>query len=373
MTRLGSPIVGGGARALTPLRREVEAYFRGTGRTFATPVDLELVPDGFGRRVLEATMAIPYGELVTYGDVAASAGSLRAGRAAGRRPEPMPDRAVRPVPSGRPRRRNDRRATGATRTANDGSFATKAPSDRTFRRSREKMVPMSFRRTLIAVLGLGAARERLRRLRRAVGRRRRRASSPFSLSLEVASSDLAVGAPQHFELGIFSSDGQSVQLLSFGQMAFSFSFLGDGSQSPQPGPQATGTYVGAFGTQQSGPAPAFTDPNEARGIYQAEVAFDQAGTWQVDATVDVPGTGTQTLSAPFVVSAEASLAGAGRPGAADGEPDGRLEGRARGRDRFAGARRRAGARSRAASVDDRRRARAAPADRGDLLDARRSA
>jgi methylated-DNA-[protein]-cysteine S-methyltransferase len=83
MTRLGSSISGGGARAMAPLRREVEAYFRGTGRSFATPVDLELVPDGFGRRVLEATMAIPYGELVTYGDVAASAGSLRAGRAAG--------------------------------------------------------------------------------------------------------------------------------------------------------------------------------------------------------------------------------------------------------------------------------------------------
>jgi len=83
MTRLGSSISGGGARAMAPLRREVEAYFRGTGRSFATPVDLELMPDGFGRRVLEATMAIPYGELVTYGDVAASAGSLRAGRAAG--------------------------------------------------------------------------------------------------------------------------------------------------------------------------------------------------------------------------------------------------------------------------------------------------
>ena len=161
-------------------------------------------------------------------------------------------------------------------------------------------MPMSFRRTLIAVLGSGLL------VGACTGSDEPPTPTPAtgasSLAAEVASSDLAVGAPQHFELGIFSSDGQSVQLLSFGQMAFSFSFLGDGSQSPQPGPQATGTYVGAFGTQQSGPAPAFTDPNEARGIYQAEVAFDQAGTWQVDATVDVPGTGTQTLSAPFVVS-----------------------------------------------------------------------
>lgn len=81
--RLRSSIAGGSTRVLTQVRRELEAYFRGTGRTFATPVDLELVADGFGRRVLEATMAIPFGELATYGDVAASAGSLRAGRAAG--------------------------------------------------------------------------------------------------------------------------------------------------------------------------------------------------------------------------------------------------------------------------------------------------
>jgi methylated-DNA-[protein]-cysteine S-methyltransferase len=80
---LGSSIHHRRARDLTPLRLEVEAYFRGRGRTFATPVDLTLVPDGFGRRVLEATMAVPFGELATYGDVAASAGSLRAGRAAG--------------------------------------------------------------------------------------------------------------------------------------------------------------------------------------------------------------------------------------------------------------------------------------------------
>jgi hypothetical protein len=128
-----------------------------------------------------------------------------------------------------------------------------------------------------------------------------------SLSMEVASSDLAVGASQHFEVGVFSSDGQGVQLLSFGQMSLGFSYLGDGSSEPQPGPQAVGTYVGAYGTPQDGPAPAFTDPNDARGIYLADVTFDQAGTWQVDATVDIPGEGSQTLSASFVVSEKHSL------------------------------------------------------------------
>jgi hypothetical protein len=128
-----------------------------------------------------------------------------------------------------------------------------------------------------------------------------------SLSMEVASSDLAVGSTQHVEVGIFTSDGQGVRLLSFGQMSLGFSYLGDGSGAPQPGPQAVGTYVGAYGTPQDGPEPTFTDPNDARGIYLADVTFDQAGTWQVDATVDIPGEGTQTLSASFVVAEKHSL------------------------------------------------------------------
>lgn len=70
-------------RGLASVRREVDAYFRGSRRPFLTPVDLSLAPTGFGRRVLEATMRIPFAELATYGDIAAAAGSPRGGRAAG--------------------------------------------------------------------------------------------------------------------------------------------------------------------------------------------------------------------------------------------------------------------------------------------------
>jgi methylated-DNA-[protein]-cysteine S-methyltransferase len=80
--RIGSAIRTGG-RDLAPVRREVEAYFAGRARAFRTPVDLSLIGGGFGRRVLVATMRIPFGELATYGDVAAAAGSPRGGRAAG--------------------------------------------------------------------------------------------------------------------------------------------------------------------------------------------------------------------------------------------------------------------------------------------------
>ncbi len=65
-----------------PLRRELDEYFEGRRRDFDVPVDWALTT-GFTRRVLEATAAIPFGEVSTYRDVAAAAGSERATRAAG--------------------------------------------------------------------------------------------------------------------------------------------------------------------------------------------------------------------------------------------------------------------------------------------------
>ena len=72
-----------GLRASRVARRETESYLAGRRRTFSVPPDLSLVPEGFGRRVLEVVATIPYGELWTYGDVAGMAGSPRAARAAG--------------------------------------------------------------------------------------------------------------------------------------------------------------------------------------------------------------------------------------------------------------------------------------------------
>lgn len=70
-------------RGLAAVANEVEGYFAGRLRGFHTPVDLSRAGAGFGRRVLEATMRIPFGQLATYGDVAAAAGSPRGGRAVG--------------------------------------------------------------------------------------------------------------------------------------------------------------------------------------------------------------------------------------------------------------------------------------------------
>ena len=68
--------------ALDPVRRALDLYFSGKRLTFDLAVDLgDLGP--FHRRVLDATARIRPGHVRTYSQVAASAGSPRAMRAAG--------------------------------------------------------------------------------------------------------------------------------------------------------------------------------------------------------------------------------------------------------------------------------------------------
>ncbi len=63
-------------------RRELDAYFAGTRRSFDLPIDWSLVR-GFAVEVLHATAEVPFGHVTTYGSVARAAGSPRAARAAG--------------------------------------------------------------------------------------------------------------------------------------------------------------------------------------------------------------------------------------------------------------------------------------------------
>ena len=63
-------------------RRELDEYFNGMRRDFDTPLDWALIR-GFGRRVLEAAVAIPFGQVSTYLAVATQAGNPRASRATG--------------------------------------------------------------------------------------------------------------------------------------------------------------------------------------------------------------------------------------------------------------------------------------------------
>lgn len=79
--RLSPRILEAPAR-LDEVRRELEEYFDGRRSDFDLPIDWSLTR-GFTGKVLRATARIGFGKTSTYAEVAGSAGSPRAVRAAG--------------------------------------------------------------------------------------------------------------------------------------------------------------------------------------------------------------------------------------------------------------------------------------------------
>jgi methylated-DNA-[protein]-cysteine S-methyltransferase len=69
-------------RAVDEARRQLDDYFEGRRREFELGVDLRAV-GGFHRTVLTELADVPYGNLTTYGALAARAGRPRAARAVG--------------------------------------------------------------------------------------------------------------------------------------------------------------------------------------------------------------------------------------------------------------------------------------------------
>jgi methylated-DNA-[protein]-cysteine S-methyltransferase len=70
------------ARPIDPARRQLDEYFEGKRQRFDLAVDIGSLAD-FNRRVLRELARVPYGEVVTYGELAARAARPRAARAVG--------------------------------------------------------------------------------------------------------------------------------------------------------------------------------------------------------------------------------------------------------------------------------------------------
>ncbi|MCK4724859.1 MAG: methylated-DNA--[protein]-cysteine S-methyltransferase, partial [Anaerolineales bacterium] len=70
---------------------QVSQYLQGERKTFDLPIDWSVLTP-FQEQALEATYAIPYGEVMTYGEIAHQLGKPRAARAVGRAEatNPMP-------------------------------------------------------------------------------------------------------------------------------------------------------------------------------------------------------------------------------------------------------------------------------------------
>jgi methylated-DNA-[protein]-cysteine S-methyltransferase len=70
------------AKPIDTARRELDEYFDGKRQGFDLPVDVALLAD-FNRRVLGELALVPYGEVVTYGELAARVSRPGAARAVG--------------------------------------------------------------------------------------------------------------------------------------------------------------------------------------------------------------------------------------------------------------------------------------------------
>lgn len=73
---------GAAAQHLEEAARQLGEYLAGERREFTVPVDFSGVTTPFRRRTTQALAQIPYGETITYAQLAALAGNPRAVRAA---------------------------------------------------------------------------------------------------------------------------------------------------------------------------------------------------------------------------------------------------------------------------------------------------
>jgi hypothetical protein len=127
-------------------------------------------------------------------------------------------------------------------------------------------------------------------------------------SASVGSTDLYTKAPQRFQIGVFSSTDQGVELLTSGSIDLTLSPYQGGPGTPVTG---SAQYVGAPGTQADTGTAHLTDPATARGVYELDGTFDTAGVWQADVSFDVAGSPI-TLTTQFPVAPKPRLPAPGQ-------------------------------------------------------------
>jgi methylated-DNA-[protein]-cysteine S-methyltransferase len=68
---------------MKPYRQELKDYFAGTRTEFTQPMDLRGVHGPFQKKVLRRLARLPFGRVISYGELAIRAGSPRGARAVG--------------------------------------------------------------------------------------------------------------------------------------------------------------------------------------------------------------------------------------------------------------------------------------------------
>lgn len=112
------------------------------------------------------------------------------------------------------------------------------------------------------------------------------AANPDAIVAEIASYQMVAGRPGRLLVALVTGDNR---WLSFGTVRFSFSYLGDGTATTDPGitmADATADFLPIPGSPDGeGQAPTLTLPSDGHGVYAArEITFPRAGYWQMTAS-----------------------------------------------------------------------------------------
>lgn len=141
------------------------------------------------------------------------------------------------------------------------------------------------------------------------------AKTTNDLSVDVASYDVAIGPPSRITVGVQTAGSK---LVTYGTADLRFTYLGT-EQAPTATtvftPPVTATYLPLPGTTVPQPPP--TEPRavlatEARGVYAAQAAFDRAGFWGVEVSLQLAGQ-THRGRAAFPVVAKHAVPAPGDP------------------------------------------------------------
>ena len=137
-------------------------------------------------------------------------------------------------------------------------------------------------------------------------------ASPDDLAVQVASYDLATGAPTRFIVGLITVDQR---LVGYGTVDLRFSYVGTKERAdPSPfGPPVKATYLPIHGTEVPSPPPATAQivrSSDTRGVYGARTSFDKAGFWEVEATATLDGKARKGKGA-FAVNPTRAIPGPG--------------------------------------------------------------
>ena len=143
------------------------------------------------------------------------------------------------------------------------------------------------------------------------GERSRSGGAPRDdLIVQVASYDLSVRGRSRFLVGLLTPEQLFV---SGGSVDMRFTYLGtEDDPVSEEGPTARGRFLPVPGEEDHVHAgePAAGPASEGRGVYAAQVAFDRAGTWEVEVTAPVKGD-SATATAAFQVREEPQVPAVG--------------------------------------------------------------